>query len=457
MDSDVNAQSTRVKEILARVNRIPTWSLPASFLAIIGIGYFFTFYDISDIGLAMPAIDHQFNLSNSLSLFLALSIGLIGYAIGSFVVGAAADTFGRFRSMILTMGLTAIGSFGDALSINVPMLVIFRFITGLGLGADLNLVSSYISEFAPPKIRGKITVYTFIIGILGQAVTPFVALALITGPTGPGWRYLFIIGGIIAVIALIMRFELPESPRWLALRKGDLDHAEKVLKMMEESATKKIGKLPEPKIEDVVIEKPRFPMLYLFRKPYSYRLGILVAMWFFWYIGNYGFLGDAASIVSSNLSTSVSSSIMYIAVGAIGYPIGAAIMVFVADRFERKYVILMNTIIWMIGMLLFSTATRSGLFAGSFLASLALGMYLQVAYTFTAESYPTRARSTGFALTDGIGHIGGAVGALILPVVVATYSFSTGFVFIAITGLIAGLIAIAGPTASGRSLEEVSA
>ncbi len=73
--------------LLARLNRIPVWALPKSFLAIIGIGYFFTFYDISNIGFAMPAINEQFHLSNATSLFLALSVGLIGYIIGSFIIG----------------------------------------------------------------------------------------------------------------------------------------------------------------------------------------------------------------------------------------------------------------------------------------------------------------------------------------------------------------------------------
>jgi len=445
----------QVKDIIARANRIPVWSLPTAFLAIIGIGYFFTFYDISDIGLAMPAIAKQFDIGTSLSLFIALSVGLIGYGIGSYIIGSVADIYGRYRSMILTMGLTALGSFGDAISVNVPELTIFRFITGLGLGADLNLVSSYVSEFAPPSIRGKITVYTFLVGILGQAITPFIGLSLVPVYYN-GWRYLFGIGAVIAFIALILRFELPESPRWLAAKAHNLEKARKVLEMMEATAVKKIGKLPDPKPEEVVLEEPKFPTLYLFRRPYSTRLALLVVMWFFWYIGNYAFLGDSAAILAS-AGFSISSSILYLAVGAVGYPVGAAIMVVSADRFERKYVIFADTVVWFIGLMLFSIKVSAFIFAGSFLASMALGMYLQVAYTYTAENYPTRARSSGFALTDGIGHVGGAFGALFLPVLVASFSFAFGFRFIAITGLIAGILAMFGPKTSNKTLEAISA
>ncbi|MGC8695588.1 MAG: hypothetical protein ACP5UD_04215 [Conexivisphaera sp.] len=79
MSGSASYDESTVKEIIARVNRIPVWPLSSLALAVIGMGYFFTFYDITDIGFAMPAIDAQFHLGASLSLFIALSVGLIGY------------------------------------------------------------------------------------------------------------------------------------------------------------------------------------------------------------------------------------------------------------------------------------------------------------------------------------------------------------------------------------------
>jgi MFS family permease len=97
-------------------------------------------------------------------------------------------------------------------------------------------------------------------------------------------------------------------------------------------------------------------------------------------------------------------------------------------------------------MLLIGTLANGAVVtAGSFLASLALGSYLQVAYTFTAENFPTRLRSRGFALADGGGHLGGAVGALLLPTLISGTTFFLGFAVIGITGLLAG-----GPDRPGR-------
>lgn len=442
----------RGTDLLARLNRIPVWSLPKTYLVIIGLGYFFTFYDITDIGFAMPAISEQFQLSHSTSLFLALAIGLIGYVIGSFVIGTLADHFGRYRMLIFTILLTAIGSFGDALAPGVITLIVFRFVTGVGVGADLNLVSTYISELAPPARRGRITLYTFFVGILGQAVTPFVALALVPN-FEIGWRLLFAIGGLIAVAGLALRTQLPESPRW-AVGHGKYDIAEKTVARMESNCRQRGIDLPGPKPAQVD-RSSGMPLRYLFQPRYLRRLAVFIPMWFLWYIGNYGFLGDAAELIS-NQGAAVGASILFLAVGAIGYPLGTLAMLGLVDVLERKLLIVASTIVWLIGMLLIgSYANAAVIYIGAFCASLALGAYLQIAYTYTAEAFPTQARATGFALSDGLGHIGGAVGALVLPMVVTGVSFFAGFAFIGLTGLAAGLIALAGPKATGRDLESV--
>jgi putative MFS transporter len=439
-------------DILARQDRIPTWSLPWTYLAIIGLGYFFTFYDITDIGFAIPAINTQFHLSSTESLFAALAIGLIGYIVGSLAIGALADRYGRFRLLLVTILLTAIGSFGDAASQGIVTLTLFRFITGMGVGADLNLVSTYVGELSPAARRGRISVFTFLIGIIGQAVTPFVALGLVPNLYN-GWRYLFVIGGVIAVIGLAARFELPESPRWLVLH-GHLEEAESIVGRMEETVRRRGISLPPPEPGQHDVSSRGFPVRFLFRRPYSSRLAVFIPLWFLWYIGNYGFLGDAAQLYKAH---GLNAGILYLAIGAIGYPIGAVVMMWAADSYERKHLIAASTVVWLVGMFMVGSSAGEGVvIGGSFLASFALGSYLQAAYTFTAESFPTRARATGFAFSDGIGHIGGAVGAVVLPIWVADLSFFAGFAIIGVTGLLAGLLALAGPAASRLALEKVS-
>ncbi len=460
----MNADSSNeheAKSIIARMQRIDKWPLPSSFLAIIAIGYFFTFYDVTDIGFAMPAIAPQFHLTGSESLFLALSIGLIGYVFGSFIIGVLSDKYGRYPMLIVTMILMAVGSFGDAASINLYMLIIFRFITGLGLGADLNLIPAYIGEFAPADRRGHLAQITFFLGILGQAVTPFVALALVP-PYVFGWRILFFIGGLIAVIAVILRAQLPRSPRWL-VSKGRLKEADGIVANFESYLAKKGEKLPELTENDInkvdiVTETNRLPFSYLWQKPYRLRMVVFGLWWGLWYIGNYAFLGDAATLLSDT-GISVASSILYLAIGAIGYPIGAISSWFISDKIERKYIVFGGSIMWLIAMIIFGTkANDIALIVGSFLASYSLAFLLGIAYIYTSESYPTRARTSGFAMGDGLGHIGGAIGALFLPLWVASIGFFGGFAFIGVTTMIAGIIlVIGGSVATKKQLETVSA
>lgn len=452
MSATTEGRTERAAQILARQDRIDAWALPWAYLAIIGTGYFFTFYDISDIGFAIPQIQTQFHLSGNESTFLALAIGLIGYAVGSLVIGTLADRVGRFRMLIVTIVLTAVGSFGDAAAGSLAVLVIFRFVTGMGVGADLNLVSTYVGELAPARLRGRISVLTFLVGIIGQAVTPLIALALIPA-LHDGWRWLFIIGGVIAVIALVARFELPESPRWLALH-GRLDEADALVTEMERRAAERGDELSEPDRSSVDL-RGGFPYSDLLRAPYLRRVIVFLALWFFWYIGNYGFLGDAADLFKAH---GLSAGTAYLAIGAVGYPVGALVMAYAIDRYERKLLLLVSSAVWAAAMVIIGLAISEALvIIGAFLASTALGMFLQAGYTYTAESFPTRARASGFALCDGLGHGGGALGALVLPSVVASASFLVGFAGIGATGLIAGLIALAGPAASRLSLERVSA
>jgi MFS family permease len=265
---------------------------------------------------------------------------------------------------------------------------------------------------------------------------------------------------------------LPESPRWL-IHHGHLDKAEVMVGSMEQrfdpqalgaaAAPHPAGQASGPVSAAPGGTRPagddqhRVSTAYeLTHGQYGLAVLAMITMWFLWYIGNYGFLGDAATLLSTH-GLGIGSSILYLAVGAIGYPAGAGIMILTADKIERKYLILGATVFWLIGMLLIGTLANGAVVtAGSFLASLALGSYLQVAYTFTAENFPTRLRARGFALADGGGHLGGAVGALLLPTLISGTTFFLGFAVIGITGLLAGLIALGGPKTSGRSLELIA-
>lgn len=448
------------RALLDRLDSLPGWALPKFNFVVLGIAYLFVFYDISDIGFGMPAISAQYHLSDNAVKFVAVAIGLIGYIFGSIAIGALSDRRGRRSAFVMSLVISGIGSLGCALATGLVTLSIWRFVTGVGVGAALNMASTYVGELAPPSQRGRLSVTTFLVGIIGQAVTPFVALGLVPH-FFIGWRLLFAIGAVIGILGVLFALMLPESPRWLIEHKHNQEAQQLILAMESRFSPDALARARErhaaaPAAAPQRETAPAASWGELLHGRYATPVFAMTAMWFLWYIGNYGFLGDAATLFSAH-GLGIGSSILYLAVGAVGYPVGAVLMILTSDRVERKYLIFAATVVWLVGMLLVATLADSAVVTvGSFLASLALGCYLQVAYTFTAENFPTRLRARGFSIADGGGHLGGAVGALLLPTVVTATSFFTGFALIGVTGLLAGVIALAGPKASGKKLEEVS-
>jgi MFS transporter, putative metabolite:H+ symporter len=455
------------RALLDRLDRLPGWPLPRFDLFVLGLAYFFVFYDITDIGFGMPAIVDQFHLSDNDVKFVAIAIGLVGYIVGSNLVGALAHRRGRRIAFLVSLLVSGLGSLGTAFATGLVSLSIWRFLTGMGVGAALNLATTYVGELSPSSQRGRISVRMFLIGIMGQAITPFVALALVPN-FHIGWRLLFAIGALVGLAGVLFALRLPESPRWL-IQHGHLKKAEGLVGSMEKRfdpeqlAASAAPPSPRPLSGGAdgtaptgEHEDPGSSMRELLHGRYGLTVLALITMWFLWYIGNYGFLGDAATLLSGH-GLGIGSSILYLAVGGIGYPVGAGIMILTADKIERRLLIFAATVLWLIGMLLIGTLANGAVVTvGSFLATVALGSYLQVAYTFTAENFPTHLRARGFALADGGGHLGGAVGALLLPTLVTGATFFIGFAAIGITGLLAGLIALGGPKTSGLSLEKVT-
>jgi Arabinose efflux permease len=158
---------------VARVDRIPTWGLSYVIIWAMGFSFFITLYDVINVGFALPYIPFVVTAAQS---SLIASLGLFGYVVGAPIFSYMADIVGRRPTLVFT----ALGSFGDALSVNYPMLAVFRSITGMAIGADLVLVMTYMSEMSPADKRGRYTNLAFIGGWAGIGIGPFIAALIVT-------------------------------------------------------------------------------------------------------------------------------------------------------------------------------------------------------------------------------------------------------------------------------------
>jgi putative MFS transporter len=436
---------------LARLDRIPVWPYERRLLWVVGAGYFFAFFDIVTISYALPVIAKQFHVSKG-TIALSVTSSLIGYIIGAFADSTIADKWGRRLSLGISVAVFSLGTVLAALSANAAELIIFRFISGLGIGAEIAAVTTYIGEIAPAPLRGRYTSWATTAAYAGFAVVPFVARALV--PTfASGWRVLFLIGALGGFTILFMRRGLPDSPRWLVTQ-GRTQEAREAVAEAEATARETMDEeLPQPEPVPDEARAERFPIAALLRPPMVGRLGLFVGIWFVYYVGNYGWLTLAPTLFVDK-GYSLADSTTYLIVSGIGYLVGAFATTRFSDRFERKYTAAAFAVLWAASLLIIGVfVSPTIIIIFGFIASTTIGLLVPVLYTYTAEHFSTNARATGVALTDGLGHVGGALAPLIVLGANSAWGFSGAFIVMAITGVLAGALILLGIRATGRSLE----
>jgi MFS transporter, putative metabolite:H+ symporter len=440
---------------LARLDRIPVWPYDRKLLWVVGAGYFFAFFDIVTISFAAPAIAGQFHVAKS-TVTLSVTSSLVGYIIGALADATIADKWGRKLSLALSVGVFSLGTILAAASTNVTELIIFRFIAGLGIGAEIATVTTYIGELSPAPLRGRYTSWATTAAYAGFAVVPFIARGLV--PTfAAGWRVLFLIGALGALTILFMRRNLPPSPRWL-MTQGRTQEAEEAVTGAEESARQTLGQeLPEPQAVPEEAKAERFPFRALLTGAMRRRVLLFVAIWFIYYVGNYGWLTLAPTLFTDK-GYSLADSTTYLLVSGIGFLIGAYTTTRMSDRVERKFAAAVVTVIWAISLVIIGVFVSAAIIMiFGFIASLSIGLLVPMLYTYTAEHFSTNARATGVALTDGLGHVGGALAPPFILGANAAWGFSGAFVVMAVSGVVAGAFILLGIRSTGRSLEATAA
>jgi sugar porter (SP) family MFS transporter len=206
--------------------RVPTrfyWQL--TLLATLG-GFLFG-YDTSNIGSALPVL--PYHVGDFASGYLVAGASL-GAAAGALCAGPLTDRFGRKSLLIFDALLYAVGSILSAVTPNVAVLMIARTLIGLAIGADSAIATAYIAEYAPRNRRGALGMlqqWMITVGILVAYIIALIIYRVSPGSAGDvGWRLIFGLGAVPALIGLALRFEMPESPRWL-LRKERWEDAQK--------------------------------------------------------------------------------------------------------------------------------------------------------------------------------------------------------------------------------------
>ncbi len=340
-------------------------------------------------------------------------------AIGATLGGLLADRLGRRQVFAITLLIYGVATGASALVGGLAMLLVLRFFVGLGLGAELPVASTYVSEFAPRRIRGRLIVILEAFWAVGWTAAALIGYFVI--PTSEsGWRWAFALGAVPAAYAIIVRWGLPESPRWLASR-GRISQAERIVSAFEADAGITGGPLVHKAATSRAIADDAATRLGTLWYP-EFRLRTL-CIWLIWFCVNFAYYGAFIWIPSIlvdagyDLVRSFGFTLLITLAQLPGYAV-AAWLIEVWGRRTTLSVFLAGSAV---SAVLFGTATGVGaiIATGMALSFFNLGAWGAL-YAVTPEIYPTSLRGTGAGWAAGVGRIASIVAPLIVPVLLAT-------------------------------------
>jgi putative MFS transporter len=423
------------------LKRIP---LSVGVLVAMSLSSFFTYYDITNYAYIAPVLKTTWSVGDD-QIAVGASMVVLGYVIGAFSLTVLADSYGRRSAFMISVLILGVGSFLSASSQDMTQMSIFRLLTGIGIGSEIAISSTYISELSPKSKRGRYISIIVMLGWMGLAASGPISLALIQMNLAgiEGWRLVMAIPGIAAFISLFLRLRMPESPRWL-LSKGRIAEANSVLVSMNIMPVEKYELQPTKSI-----------IQFFKNRTVVSRAVLLAAVWFFVFVPVYASLLLVVEYVNQGYSLTESISINIIS--GIGFVAGAILSIPIAERIERKYQIsiagsIMGAAFILRGMLINDFA---GLVIAGFIAFAANAWLATSLYAYTSESFPTKMRSSGSGIVEGSGRAFSAIGPIIF-VLLQPYGFMNLMIGMSLFSFATAAAVLCGPRTRGQSLESLN-
>lgn len=431
--------------------------------AVLGVGWLLDAFEVNIVGSVLGVIQTVFHLDATQASWV-VSIWLIGIMIGAFVFGYLADRYGRKRLFIATLVMYSVFTILTALSPNYTFLMIFRFLTAIGVGAEYTAINSAISEFIPPKNRGKVNGLVMNFWPLGAMIAALVNLFFINLlAVDVGWRVGFAFGAIAAIFVVWMRRSLPESPRWL-LTKGRGQEAEGIVREIEKQAGQANGAAIAAIAIDSKQAQPFFSQVMELATRYPGRLALGCILDLSEAFGYYGMFTFLALAVLPAVNIPATQIPWFYFLGNVGGLLGGLTMLTVIDRLGRKITVPVFYTLAAISAVLLApaTGTKSGLIV---LLTFMLANFFATgawtsAYPTFSEIFPTHLRSTGIGLSVAVGRIGAAASApLLIWIALGPTGIPGALVTLALLWLVGAIAMIPwyfrGVEGAGTSLENM--
>jgi MFS transporter, putative metabolite:H+ symporter len=436
-----------------RLDRLPVSSFHYRIFWLVGAGMFFDGYDLYVAGSVLAAtLQTKFSILPQNLQFVSLTF--LGMTIGSLVTGFVGDKFGRRFTYQINLLIFGVASLAAAFAQDMPQLIVCRFIQGLGLGAEIVVGYSTLTEFVPPKTRGRWLSFLAFLTVCGFPVTAILGYLIIPGF---GWRPMFIIAGIGSLIVWYLRKNLPESPRWLESQ-GRTAEAEALLQSIEKEVAGEKGAggtLPAPAFTAPV---PQLRAASMFRPPMLQRL--LVGSWVLITINTliFGFVIFLPQFFLRQGLT-ITNSLGYTAVLAAASLVGCALGAYLSDAIGRRWSIIGASVLTIIAGWFYARSNAASdpetvLTIG---AVLIVAIYIQTAILFgvyTPELFPTEIRLRANGICNTLGRGATVISPFVVGALLTTYGLP-GVVWLMIALVAVQIVAVYvwGVEPARRSLE----
>jgi len=443
-------------QIAARMERLPLSRWHNKMRLIVGSANFSDAFDALTVAYVLPALIPLWQLRPT-EIGALISIGYAGQVIGGLLSGWLADKYGRVPVMVGNIVLFSLMSFACILAQNYATLFTLRFVQGIGLGGEVPIANTYVSEFAKSKGRGRFVLMQQLMFPIGLTTVGLVGVFVV--PLW-GWQWLFVLGGLPVLLALPMIRVLPESPRWLASRGRD-EEADRVLTRIEALVSAN-GAVPLPPIPTgvppAVAAVGRFRDL--FAGVYRQRTLSLWVLWFCAYGITYAMTGWMPSIMRTVYHQPVSQANLY---GFVLNIVGLCVLltaVFTIDRIGRKVAFAGGFLLAAVPLLVATFApslSALGLAALATLAFGAMGMIPGSLGMYTAENYPNHLRAIGNGATSVSQRLSSVISPYLVGMILPAYGVGGVYGMFAVFAIVGGITcALFSMETAGKTLEELS-
>jgi MFS transporter, putative metabolite:H+ symporter len=434
---------------VARLDRVPLNSFHWKLLITSGLGWMFDAMDVLLIGFLVAPITREFALAPA-QVGLVASAGFVGMFLGAAISGRLADRYGRRLIFQATLILFSIGAVLSALAPTFELLLAARVIAGLGLGGELPVVATLVSEFSPRAQRGRMIVLLESFWAYGTLAAGLVAIFVLPQF---GWRGAFVVAALPALYVAYLRSALPESPRYLAQR-GRTAEADAIVRRVERAGGDALLTLCAAVAP---ARSGRTGIAELWSPALAKRTAMLWILWFGIVFTYYGIFLYVPSLLAARGLSEVRSNEFFF-LSTIAQIPGYFSAAWLVERWGRKPTLVTYLLGTAAAAFLFGNA-GTGTDAFIYVALLSfcnLGAWA-IVYTYSPELYPTAIRATGAGIAAAVGRIGGIIGPFLTPVLVPTLGqsgvFALFMVVLVVTALNVWLLA---EETKGRSLEEIS-